>query len=172
MDGTMDVRDLFKEAVAGRGRNYLSGTSSKDALAFFKHVANKHWARDKSILKYSFKRLSHNDAWSIDDLLGNLCTQGKYILFGATRKNNDSHKSQLDTILSQKSETDKLSAWNKAKTLANDHAIGVEVDDNMQGYIYDNGCVSGRKKFSIDNLATRMRCINAIFIMELGIKLK
>lgn len=168
----MDVRDVFREAVASRGKNYLAGTSNKDALAFFKHVANKHWAKDQSILRYSFKVMGFNDEWSIDDLLKNLSKKGKYILFGATRKNNASHKLQLETIHTQKSETDKLFAWKKAKPISNDHAIGVEVDDNMQGYIYDNGCVSGKKVFSIDNLATRMRCINSIFIMEFYKELK
>ena len=55
----------------------------------------------------------------------------------------------------------------KGKQILNDHAIGVDVDDNMNGIIYDNGCTAGEKFFSIQNLATRMRWMNQGFLMDL-----
>ena len=69
--------------------------------------------------------MGHNDVWSIDDLLKKIGEKGKYILFSATRENNASHKLQLETIHSQKSETDKLLAWKKSEPVSNYHAIGV-----------------------------------------------
>ena len=35
---------------------------------------------------------------------------------------------------------DKVATWEKSGTVRMDHAIGVTVDDQWQGKIYDNGC--------------------------------
>ena len=73
----------------------------------------------------------------------------------------------LTSITAQQSDSDKLDTWIKGKQILNDHAIGVDVDDNMNGTIYDNGCTAGEKFFSIQNLATRMRWMNQCFLMDL-----
>ena len=62
--------------------------------------------------------------------------------FGATRKNNPSHQNLLKSIEIHDSDENKIDCWKKGKPLLNDHAVGVEVDDNMIE-IYDNGCVHG-----------------------------
>ena len=51
------------------------------------------------------------------------------------------------SITAQHSDSYKLDTWIKGKQILNDHAIGVDVDDNMNGTIYDNGCTAGEKFF-------------------------
>ena len=76
-------------------------------------------------------------------------------------------RSLLTSITAQHSDSDKLDTWIKGKQILNDHAIGVDVDDKMNGTIYDNGCTADEKRFSIQNLATRMRWMNQFFLMDL-----
>ena len=73
----------------------------------------------------------------------------------------------LTSITAQHSDSDKSDTWIKGKQILNDHAIGVDVDTNMNGTIYDIGCTAGEKIFSIQNLATRMRWMNQCFLMDL-----
>ena len=155
----MDVRDVFKAAVRG--------TTSTDAHKFLRHVSTLHYKATGSIVKYSFKQLGFNNAWDMNHLEANLCRKGKYVFFGATRKNNATHKRLLLSITAQDSDNDKLDSWIKGKSILNDHAVGVDIDENMQGTIYDNGCIGGEKIFSIQNLATRMRWMNNCFLMDI-----
>jgi hypothetical protein len=169
MNGTMDVRDVFKEAVGEQGRNFIRGTNSTDAHLFFRHVLSLHYKKNKTIITYKFKQLGFNNNWDMQLLEKNLSKKGKYVFFGATRKNNESHNVLLKSISSQCSDTDKIETWIKGKQIQNDHAIGVDIDDNMQGTIYDNGCTKGEKFFTIQNLATRMRWMNQCYLMDLFI---
>ena len=89
------------------------------------------------------------------------------MFFGATRKNNDTHKRLLTSITVQHSDSDKLDKCIKGKQILNDHAIGIDVGDKMNGTIYDNGCTGGEIFFSIQNLAPRMRWMNQCFHMDL-----
>ena len=163
----MDVRDIFKAAVGEQGKNFVRGTTSIDAHKFFRHVSKLHYAATKSLVIYKFKQLGFNNNWDMHSIESNLCKPGKYVFFGATRKNNDTHKRLLTSITAQCSDSDKLDSWIKGKPILNDHAIGVDVDDHMNGTIYDNGCIGGEKIFSIQNLATRMRWMNQCFLMDL-----
>jgi hypothetical protein len=139
MNQTMDVREVFKAAVGEQGRNFVRVV----------------------------KQLGFNNDWDMHSIESNLCRPGKYVFFGATRKNNDTHKRLLTSITAQHSDSDKINTWIKGKQILNDHAIGVDVDDNMNGIIYDNGCTAGENFFSIQNLATRMRWMNQCFLMDL-----
>lgn len=167
MNGTMDVRDVFKDAVGEQGKNFVRGTTSTDAHKFLRHVSTLHYRATGSIVKYSFKQLGFNSTWDMKLIESNLCRKGKYVFFGATRKNNESHKRLLTSITAQTTDTDKIDSWIKGKPIHNDHAVGVDVDEHMNGTIYDNGCVGGEKVFSIQNLATRMRWMNQCFLMDI-----
>ena len=169
MNGTKDVRDVFKAAVGEQVRTFLRGTSSDDAHTFFKYVTNYHYHKCKTCVRYSFKRLGYNNEWSIERLEQSLSRKGKYVFFGATRKNNDSHQKQLSTIKKYKYDDEQLECWNKVKQLQSDHAIGVLVNDDMSGTIYDNGCTTGEKFLSIMNLATRMQCMTECFLLDIFI---
>ena len=63
--------------------------------------------------------------------------------------------------------TDKIDTWIKGKPMLNDHVIGVDLDEHLQGTIYDNGCTGGEILFSIQNLATRMHWMNQCYLMDL-----
>ena len=88
----------------------------------------------------------------------NLSRKGKYVFFGASRRNNDTHKRLLKSISTKSLDTDKIDTWIKGKPMLNDHAIGVDLDERLQGTIYD---------IPIQNLATRMRWINQCYLMDL-----
>lgn len=167
MNGTMDVRQVFKAAVGEQGRNFVRGTTYTDAHKFLRHVSTLHYKATGEIVKYLFKRLGFNNAWDMQFIETNLCRKGKYVFFGATRKNNPTHKNLLNKITDHISDSDKIDSWAKGKSILNDHAVGVDIDSNMQGTIYDNGCLGGEKIFSIQNLATRMRCMNQCFVMDI-----
>lgn len=167
MNGTSDVRDVFKAAVGEQGRNFIRGTSSEDAHKFLTYVSNYHFHKCKTCVRYSFKKLGYNHEWSIERLEQSISKKGKYVFFGATRKNNDSHKKQLCAIKKCTYDDDKIDCWKKIKPLLNDHAIGVMVNDDMSGTIYDNGCVTGEKFLSIINLATRMQCMTECFLLDI-----
>ena len=55
------------------------------------------------------------------------------------------------------------------KPLLNDHAIGVVVNDDLSGTIYDNGCVTGEKFLTILNLATRMQSMTERFLLDIDV---
>ena len=167
MNQTMDVREMFKAAVGEQGKNFVRGTTSTDAHRFFRHVSKMHFEATGLLVVYKFKQLGFNNDWDMHSIESNLCRPGKYVFFGATRKNNDTHKRLQTSITAQHSDSDKLDTWIKGKQILNDHAIGVDVDTNMNGTIYDNGCTAGEKNFSIQNLATRMRWMNQCFLMDL-----
>ena len=143
----MDVRDIFKAAVGEQGRNFVRGTTSTDAHKFFRHVSKLHFAATGSLVVYKFKQLGFNYDWDMHSIESNLCRPGKCVFFGATRKNNDTHKRLRTSITAQHSDSDKLDTWIKGKQILNDHAIGVDVDEKMNGTIYDNGCTGGGKNF-------------------------
>ena len=42
MNGTMDVREVFKAAVNEQGKNFVRGTTSTDAHLFLRHVSDMH----------------------------------------------------------------------------------------------------------------------------------
>lgn len=167
MNGTRDVRDVFKDAVGHRGKNFVRGTYANDARTFLRHVSKFHYYDSGILVRYTFKELGFNNEWSIDKLYSNMCKKGQYIFFGATRKNNVTHQKLLKNIKAQDTEGEKMKSWANAKPMNNDHAIGVVVDENMVGTIYDNGCSKGEKVFSLENLAIRMRWMNQCFFMDL-----
>ena len=167
MNGTKDVRDVFKAAVGEKGRTFLRGTSSTDAHTFFRYVSNYHYHKCEVKVRYSFKKLGYNNQWSIERLQQTLSKKGKYVFFGATRKNNDSHQKQLDSIKKLPHDDDKIDCWNKMKHILSDHAIGVQVNDDMSGIIFDNGCVTGEKFLSVINLATRMQCMIESYLLDI-----
>ena len=167
MNGTKDVRDVFKAAVGEQGRKFVGGTSSTDAHKFFTYVSNYHFHKCKSRVRYSFKALGFNDQWSIEKLEQTLSKKGKYVFFGATRKNNDTHQKQLCSIKKLPYDDDKVGCWNKIKPLLNDHAIGVVVNDDLSGTINDNGCITGEKFLTILNLATRMQSMTECFLLDI-----
>jgi hypothetical protein len=167
INGTRDVRNVFKEAVGCSGRNFVRGTTSTDAHTFLRHVSNLHYKSKGKKVTYKFIKLGYNNEWSLEYLQKNLCKEGKYILFGATIKNNPSHKLDIKKIHNQISDSDKMNSWQKIKSVNSDHAVAVHIDDKMMGTIYDNGCVSGKKCFSFDNLVSRMRYINHCFLFDI-----
>lgn len=167
MNNTRDVRDVFKEAVGSQGRQFVRGTTHVDAHRFLRHVTSLHYHASGLKLRYDFKKMGYNKEWDMNLLFKNLCTKGKYILFGATHKNNASHNNIIKTVHSQCCDEDKIDTWIKAKSALNDHAIGLDVDENMMGTIYDNGCTKGFKEFSFNNLSSRMRWINACYKIDI-----
>jgi hypothetical protein len=169
LSGTKDVRDVFKAAVQEQGRNFVRGTTSTDAHRFLTYVSNYHYHHSNIYVRYSFKHLGFNDIWDLDKLQQCLSRPGKYVFFGATRKNNPSHKKMLATITNITNDEEKIVCWSKNTQLYSDHAIGVFVNDDFTGTIYDNGCVNGEKYFSIQNLATRMRCVNDCYFLDVFI---
>lgn len=168
MNGTLDVRDVFKEAMGeSRGKHFVRGTTSTDAHRFFQHISKMHYKKNKTMVKYAFKKCGGQEAWSVLNLEKQLSRKGKYVFFGATRTTGDSHKKQLKTVTKATAE-DKVAIWDKSGTVRMDHAIGVTVDDHWQGKIYDNGCKpTGEKVLSIQHLADRMRSLNECYVMEL-----
>ena len=168
MNRTMDARDIFKAAAVGeQSRNFVRGMTSTDAHRFFRQASKLHFAATGSLVVYKFKQLGFNNDWDMHSIESSLYRPGKYVFFGATRKNNDTHKHLLTSITAQHSDSDKLDTWIKGKQILNGHAIGVDVDEKMNGTIYDNGCTGGENFFSIQNLATRMRWMNQCFLMDL-----
>ena len=126
-----------------------------------------HYRSTGLTVRYSFKQLGFNDTWDMTRLETNLSRKGKYVFFGASRRNNDTHKHLLTSISTKSIDTDKIDTWIKGKPMLNDHAIGVDLDEHLQGTIYDNGCTGGENFFSIQNLATRMRWMNQCYLMDL-----
>lgn len=167
MNNTRDVRDIFKEAVGSQGRNFVRGTTHKDAHMFLRHVTSLHYHTSGLMLRYDFKKLGFNKEWDMNYLYKNLCTKGKYVLFGATHKNNAAHHTIIKNVHSESTDEDKIDTWIKAKEALNNHAIGISVDENMIGTIYDNGCRKGFNEFSFNNLCSRMRWINAMYKIDI-----
>ena len=176
MNGTMGIRDVFKEALGvGHGRNFIRGTTKTDAHAFFQHVANLHWEKDRSVVRYSFKKCGINQVWDVGRLQKQLSREGKYVFFGATRNTSDSHQAQLKGLKRARTEEngsdDKLIAlWLSASVLLNTHAVSIVINSDLEGKIYDNGCTSGEKIYSLANIAERMRCLSECFVLELWVK--
>jgi hypothetical protein len=175
MNGTMGIRDMFKESLGvGHGRNFIRGTTKTDAHLFLQHVANVHWHRDKSVVRYSFKQCGIDQLWDVGRLQKQLSREGKYVFFGATRNTSDSHKAQLKSLKRARTEVDGsdeklIELWLSASVLLNTHAVSVVIDSNLEGKIYDNGCTSGEKIYSIVNLAERMRSLTECFVLELSV---
>lgn len=163
------MRDQFKEAFGiGHGRAFIYGTTHADAHTFFRHVAAKHYKKSKTVVKFMFKRCGGNKQWNVSMLQDQLSRKGKYVFFGATRNTSDSHKKQFASL--KKAAKDKqsvLEVWSKSNTLVSDHAVSVVVDDKSEGLIYDNGCTSGEKIYSVLNVAERMRSISDCFVLDL-----
>lgn len=167
MNGTKDVRDVFKEALGeGHGKNFVRGTTGEDAHKFLRYVHHEQYKQKKDI-KYAFKACGGNKKWSVKMLMKQLSRKGKYVFFGATRKTCDSHKKQLKQITTKAEDEAKIAAWDAATVLQNDHAVSVEMFNSLEGTIYDNGCTSGEKVYSVQNIAERMRSLNACFYFEL-----
>ena len=168
MNGTRDVRDLFKDALGeGHGRNFMRGTTANDARKFFAYVAAQHKIKDGTTVRFAFKKCGGNKKWSVALLMKQLSRSGKYVFFGATRKNNGAHNKQLKQMRSQKEDEAKIIAWDKAQALLSDHAVSVVVNVNSEGKIFDNGCTSGEKVYSVQNVAERMRSLNDCFYVDL-----
>ena len=53
--------------------------------------------------------------------------------------------------------------------MLNTHAVSIVIDSNLMGRIYDNGCTSGEKIYSISNIAERMRSLTECFVLELWV---
>ena len=71
---------MFKEALGvGHGRSFIRETTKTDAHSFFQHVANLHWKRDKTIVRYSFKQCGINQLWDVGRLQKQLSREGKYV---------------------------------------------------------------------------------------------
>ena len=175
MNGTIGVRDVFKEALGvGHGRNFIRGTTKTDAHSFFQHVANLHWKRDKTIVRYSFKQCGINQLWDVGRLQKQLSREGKYVFFGATRNTSDSHQAQLKGLKrartgENKSDEKLIKLWLSGSVLLNTHAVSIVIDSNLMGRIYDNGCTSGEKIYSVSNIAERMRSLTECFVFELWV---
>ena len=92
MNGTMDVREVFKAAVNEQGKNFVRETTSTDAHLFLRHVSDMHYRSTGLIVRYSSKQLGFNGTWDMTHLETNLSRKGKYVFFGASRRNNDTHK--------------------------------------------------------------------------------
>ena len=176
MKGTISVRDMFKESLGvGYGRNFIRGTTKTDAHAFLQHVANVHWHRDKTVVRYSFKQCGIDHFWDVGSLQKQLSREGKYVFFGATRNTSDSHKAQFKSLKRARTEADgsdeKLIAlWLSASVLLNTHAVSVVIDSDLEGTIYDNGCTSGEKIYSVANIAERMRSLTECYVLELWVQ--
>jgi hypothetical protein len=168
MNGTISVRDQFKEAFGiGHGRAFVYGTTHADAHTFFRHVAAKHYKKSKTVVKFMFKRCGGNKKWNVGMLKDQLSRKGKYVFFGATRNTSDAHKKQFASLKKVAGDDEKIEVWNKSKTLVMDHAVSVVVDEKSEGKIYDNGCTSGEKIYSVLNVAERMRSITECFVLDL-----
>ena len=147
MNGTMSVRDIFKESLGiGHGRKFIRGTTKTDAHSFLQHVADIHWKLKKTIVRYSFKQCGLNQLWDVGRLQKQLSREGKYECSGATRNTSDSHKVQLKGLKRGRTEKsgydEKLIAlWLSTSDLLNTHAVSIVIDGNFEGKIYDNGVI-------------------------------
>lgn len=66
MNGTISVWDQFKEAFGiGHGRAFVYGTTHADAHIFFRHVADEHYKKSKTAVKFMFKRCGGNKQWNV-----------------------------------------------------------------------------------------------------------
>ena len=93
--------------------------------------------------------------WTVNNLAKQLSCKGKYVMLGATRKTCDAHKSLFKTV-ARADDDEKMAVWGSQKQIRMDHAIGVTVESDWQGTIYDNGCKpTGQKVLSPQNLAGR-----------------
>jgi hypothetical protein len=115
-----------------------------------------------------------NQLWDVGRLQKQLSREGKYVFFGATRNTSDSHKAQFKSLKRARTEMDgsdeKLIAlWLSASVLLNTHAVSVVIDCDLEGKIYDNGCTSGEKIYSVANIAERMRSLTECFVLELWV---
>ena len=69
MNGTLDVRDVFREALGeSRGKNYFRRTTSTNAHRFFQHISRMHYKKDKTKVKYAFKKCGGKELWSVLNL--------------------------------------------------------------------------------------------------------
>ena len=91
----MNVREVLKAAVNEQGKNFVRGTTPTDAHLFLRHVSNMHYRSTGLIVRYSFKQLGFNDTWDMTRLEINLSRKGNYVFFGASRRNNDTHKPEV-----------------------------------------------------------------------------
>ena len=97
-----------------------------------------------------------------------LLRKGKYVFFGETRNTSDAHKKQFATLKNVAEDDQKvIEVRGKSKTLMSDHAVSVVVDEESEGRIYDNGCTSGEKMYSVFNVVERMRSIPEYFVLDL-----
>lgn len=194
MNGEFKIRDQFKKALGTDfKRAFLYGTTFADAHRFFTYIARQHRTKDKSTIKFAFKKCGGNKKWSVDMVHKQLRRRGKYVFFGVSRSTCKSHQDQLAKLKNiAKVELKKhkkvaevegrtldmevvqkvidqqvLDQWAKAKMLISDHAVSVVVDDKFNGVIYDNGCTYGDKALTVLNLAERMRTLTECFVVEL-----
>jgi hypothetical protein len=168
MNGTEEVRHVFKTALGvGYGKNFVRGTTKTDAHTFLKHVCDQYTLRYKKSVHYSFKECSRQKSWNVGRLEKQLSRQGKYVFFGATRNTSDSHKAQFRGLKKEKSPAEAVKKWLDASVLLNTHAVSVVIDSNCDGVIYDNGCTSGEKVYSVLNIAERMRSLSECYVLEL-----
>ena len=69
MNGTKDVRDVFKEALGeGHGKHFVRGTTRQDAHKFLQYVHHEQYKR-KVDVKYAFTACGGNKKWSVKMLI-------------------------------------------------------------------------------------------------------
>lgn len=168
MNGEEDVREIFKKAIGeSRGKNYVFGCTSQDVHKFFQYVSKMHWNKNKKKVEYRFRRCGGKYQWTVNNLAKQLSRKGKYVMLGATRKTCEAHKSLFKTV-ARADDDEKMAVWGNQKQIRMDHAIGVTVESDGQGTIYDNGCKpTGQKVLSPQSLAERMHCIHECFFLDL-----
>ena len=124
------MRDQFKEALGNNHRRALvKGTTFADAHTFLRHIVTKHYKRDKTRIKFAFKKCGGNAKWSVDMLQKQLQRNGKYVFFGVSRSTSTAHKDQFAQL--KKVAKDQLEIVKKAAKLN-----GVNTVDTLSPYVH------------------------------------
>ena len=99
MNGKFTVRDQFKEALgSNHRRTIVKGSTFADAHTFLRHIVTQHLKRDKTKIKFVFKKGGGNAKWSVDMLQKQLRKNGKYMFFGVSRSTSAAHKDHILAI--------------------------------------------------------------------------
>ena len=173
MNGERDlIVELKKSMQMLPSQKFIKGIGSKD-ISVFLHELTRGYKSLGRVVNFKWKKMGTNRSVKRRGFCGksleNLIVQdGRYVLFGKAKWNNDSHKMFMKRLKKEEDEAARFKMFGKRadgrKTA--DHAVGILVEKDAI-WLYDNAMKAGRKIFSVENIADKMCDINNCYVFDL-----
>jgi hypothetical protein len=173
MNGERDlILELKKSMQMLPTQKFVRGIGSKDINVFL-HELTREYKSLGRVVNFVWKKIGTNRSETRKGFHGKsiekiILTEGKYVLFGKAKWNNEDHKSFMKRLKKVEDEKTRFRIFGKradGKKTA-DHAVGILVD-SYGTFLYDNAMKNGRKTFSVETIADKMCDINNCYVFDL-----